>query len=96
MENSTEDIININSSSNNPTSDQMIKNKLEIGPKSPGVNNSFIPLGVIIQLGAPSACVRLLTDSLLSSLINDIEEKESKFNEMVSVWEVRYKSHPLT
>ena len=95
MENNTDEITDINSSSNNPISDQIIKNKLEIGPKSPGVNNSFIPLGVIIQLGAPSACVRLLTDSLLSSLINDVEEKESKFNETVSVWEVRYKSHPL-
>lgn len=95
MGNSTDEIIDINSSSKNPISDQIIRNKLEIGPKSPGVNNSFIPSEVIVQLGAPSACVRLLTDSLLSSLINDIEEKENKFNEMVSVWEVRYKTHAL-
>ena len=45
-----------------------------------------------LLLGAPSVCVKLLTDSFLSALIYEQQEAKKKFNESKIIWEVRKKN----
>ena len=40
-------------------------------------------------LGAPSVCIKLLTDSLLSALIFNQKEIKENFNQKIIDWEVR-------
>ena len=81
-------------------------NKLEIavpvileiphnGARNPGVydviKEDLIKNPDPLPLGAPSVCVKLLTDSLLSALIYDQQQIKENFNQRKIVWEVRKK-----
>lgn len=66
------------------------------GAPMPGVHDMIV--GALLKnpdlpqpLGAPSVCLKLLTDSLLSALIYDQKEMKENFIQKIIDWEVRKK-----
>ena len=70
------------------------------GAQIPGVHDTIN--GALIKnpdlcqpLGAPSVCIKLLTDSLLSALIFNQKEIKENFSQKMIGWEVRKKQNKI-